>query len=138
MFHVYLTEKQLPQLFCYFAIKHATKMMNIIPGKYKGKLTLPFMLIHGVHSDQQAWLPIFSLCYFHHEKYSNASCSKNQAHTLDGIIIEQSATYITILVYNPCNQKYYEPGSYCLDPLRLPSLVYPTIKYNGGLFVSLH
>jgi hypothetical protein len=48
MFRVYLTEKQLPRLFCYFAIKYATKMMNVIPGKYKGKLTSPFMLVHGV------------------------------------------------------------------------------------------
>jgi hypothetical protein len=40
--------------------------------------------------------------------------------------------------YNPCNQKYYEPDSYCLDPYWLPSVVYPTIKYDGGVFVSLH
>jgi hypothetical protein len=43
-----------------------------------------------------------------------------------------------ILVYNPHNQKYYEPDSYCLDPYHLPFSVYPTIKYNGRLFVSLH
>jgi hypothetical protein len=113
-------------------------MMNVIPGKYKGKLALPFMLVHSVRPDQQAWLPIFSLYYFHHEKDSNALHSKNQAHTLDGIIIGQSATSTAVLVYNPCNQKYYEPDSYHLDPYRLPSTVYPTIKYGGGLFVSLH
>jgi hypothetical protein len=31
-----------------------------------------------------------------------------------------------------------EPDSYKIDPYRLPSLVYPTIIYDGGLFVSLH
>jgi hypothetical protein len=36
----------------YFAIKHAAKMMNIIPGKYKGKLASPFMIIRGVLPDQ--------------------------------------------------------------------------------------
>ncbi len=61
-----LTEKQIPQSFWYLAIKHAAKTMNVIPGKYKWKLALPFMLVHGVRPDQQAWLPIFSLCYFLH------------------------------------------------------------------------
>jgi hypothetical protein len=75
------------QSFWYFAIKHAAKMMNVIPGKFKEKLASPFMLVHGVRPDQQAWLPIFSLCYFHHEKDSDASRLKNQAHTLDEIII---------------------------------------------------
>jgi hypothetical protein len=61
--------------------------MNIIPGKYKGKLASPFMLDLGVRPDQRAWLPIFSLYYFHHEKDSKALRSKNQAHTPDGIMI---------------------------------------------------
>jgi hypothetical protein len=43
-----------------------------------------------------------------------------------------------ILVYNPRNQRYYEPNSYKIDPYRIPSLVYPTIRYDGGLFVLLH
>jgi hypothetical protein len=43
-----------------------------------------------------------------------------------------------ILVYNPCNQHYYKPDNYPLDPFWLPSSVYPTIVYNCRLFVSLH
>jgi hypothetical protein len=62
-------------------------MMNMIPGNYCGKLALPFVLVHGVRLDPRTWLPLFLICYFHHEKDSNASCSKNQAHTLDGILI---------------------------------------------------
>jgi hypothetical protein len=90
MVHVsraYLTEKQMPRLFWYYAIKHSAQMMNMIPGKYCGKLALPFMLIHGVSPDTRTWLPLFLICYLHHEKDSNASRSKNQAHTLDGILI---------------------------------------------------
>ncbi len=112
--------------------------MNMIPGKYCGKLASPFMLVHGVRPDQRTWLPLFLLCYFHHEKDSDASRSKNQAHMLDRIVIGQSPTSNAILVYNPCNQRYYEPDSYKLDPYWLPSSVYPTILYDGGLFVSLH
>jgi hypothetical protein len=32
-------------------------------------------------------LPLFSVCYFHHEKDSDASRSKSQAHTMDGIVL---------------------------------------------------
>jgi hypothetical protein len=138
MWRAYLMEKQMPHLFWYFAIKHSACMMNMIPGKYCGKLASTFMLVHGVHPDQRTWLPLFSLCYFHHEKDSNTSRSKNQAHTLDGIVIGRSPTSNGILLYNPCNQHYYKPNSYKLDPYFLPSSVYPTIIYNGGLFVSLH
>jgi hypothetical protein len=113
-------------------------MMNMIPGKYCGKSASPFMLVHGVRPNQRTWLPLFSLCYFHHEKDSDTTHSKNQAHTLEGIVIGGSPTSNAILVYNPRNQRYYEPDSYKLDPCRLPSSVYPTIIYNGGLFVSLH
>jgi hypothetical protein len=138
MSRAYLMEKKMPCSFWYFAIQHAARMMNVIPGKYKGKLASPFMLIHGVCPDQRAWLPIFSLCYFHHKNDSSISRSKNQAHTIDGIIIGRDPTSTAILVYNPRNQKYYKPDSYHIDPYHLPSLVYSNIKYDGGLIVSLH
>jgi hypothetical protein len=57
---------------------------------------------------------------------------------MDGIVIGCSPTSNAIVVYNPHNHCYYEPDSYKIDPYQLPSLVYPTIIYAGGLFVSLH
>jgi hypothetical protein len=102
-------------------------MMNMIPGKYRSKLASPFMLIHGVCPDQRIWIPLFSLCYFHHKKDSDASRSKNQARTLDGIVIVRSPTSNAILVYNPHNQQYYEPNSYRLNPRQLPLSVNPSI-----------
>jgi hypothetical protein len=107
MSHAYLTEKQMPRTFWYYAIKHSARMMNVIPGKYWGKLALPVMLIHCERSDQKTWLPLFSLCYFHHEKDSGASCSKSKAHTMDGILLGPSPTSNAILVYNSWNQQYY-------------------------------
>ena len=96
------------------------------------------MLAHGTRHDNRTWLPLFSICYFHHEKDSDASRLKSQAHTMDGILLGRSPTSNAILVYNPRNQKYYEPDSYKINPYRVPSSVYPTIKYDGGIFVSLH
>ena len=57
---------------------------------------------------------------------------------MDDIVLGRSPTSNAILVYNPWNQRYYEPDSYKIDPYCLPSSVYPSIKYDGGLFVSLH
>jgi hypothetical protein len=90
--------------------------MNMIPDKYCGKLASPFMLVHAKCPDQRTWIPLFLLCYFYHKKESNSSCSKTQAHTMDGIIIGRSQTSDLILVYNLCNQKYYKPGSYRINP----------------------
>ncbi len=96
------------------------------------------MLVHGEHTDQRTWIPLFSFCYFYHEKDSDALHSKNQAHTLDGIVVDRFLTSNEILIYNPHNQQYYEPNSYRLNPYHLPLSVYSLIIYDSSLFVSLH
>eukprot|EP00970_Alexandrium_tamarense_P002243 scaffold324_cov188-Alexandrium_tamarense.AAC.2 len=138
MSRAYLTEKQMPRHFWFHSISHAARMMNMIPGKFHGKLASPFMLVHGEKADQRTWIPIFSVCYFHHNKDGSCVRSKNQAHTMDGIVIGRSTTSNAIRVYNPRNKQYYEPDSYRIDPFRLPVSVYPTITYDGGLFCSLY
>jgi hypothetical protein len=57
---------------------------------------------------------------------------------MDGIVVGRSSTSNAILVYNPCNQHYYEPNSYRFDPYHLPLSVYPNIIYDSELFVSVH
>ena len=79
-------------------------MMNMIPGKYKGKLASPFMLVYGVPPDERTWFPLFSLCYFHHDKDGTISRSTNQAQTMDGIAVGRSPTSNALLVYNPHNK----------------------------------
>jgi hypothetical protein len=73
----------------------------------------------------------------HHEKDSNDTRSKHMAHTMDGVVIGCSPTSYAIIVYNPKNRQYYKLDSYCLDSYCLPGSVYPTLKYNGGLFCLL-
>jgi hypothetical protein len=137
MARTYLTEKRMPCTFWFYAIIHVVRMMNAIPGRYSGQLASPFLLVHSIRHDKQTWVPLFSLAYFHHEKFNNIRRFKNQAHTMDGIVIGRSPTSNALLVYNPRNKQYYKPDSYHLDPYCFPSLVYPSIKYDGGLFMSL-
>jgi hypothetical protein len=48
----YLTEKQMPRTFWFYAITHAVCMMKAIPGKHLGYLASPFLLVHGVGHDE--------------------------------------------------------------------------------------
>jgi hypothetical protein len=137
MAHAYLTEKQMPRTFWFYAIVHLAQMMNAIPGTYLGCLASHFLLVHGVGHNEWTWIPLFSLCYFHHKKDSDQQCSHHQAHTIDSIVIGQSPTSNALLVYNQRNKHFYDPDSYRIDPDRLPTSVYPNIKYNGGLFCYL-
>jgi hypothetical protein len=112
-------------------------MMNAIPGKFGRKLASPFLLVHVTGHDERTWFPLFSVCYFDHEQDSNITRSHCQSHTMDGIAIGRSPTSNALLVYNPWTKRYYEPDSYRLDPYRLPSLVHPSLNYDGGIFCSL-
>jgi hypothetical protein len=64
---VYLTEKQMPHNSWFYAISHAAQMMNAIPGKYKNRLVLSFLLVHGIVHDECTWIPLFSMCYLYNE-----------------------------------------------------------------------
>jgi hypothetical protein len=112
MARAYLTKKQMPRAFWFYAITHAARMMNAIHGKHSGLLASPFHLVHGVGHDKRTWIPIFSLCYFHHDHDGDLQRSEHQAHTMNGIVIGRLPTSNALLVYNPQNRHYYEPDSY--------------------------
>ena len=71
MAHAYLTKKQMPWSFWFYALVHSARMMNAIPGKLGGKLASPYLLAHGVGHDELPWFPLFLVCYFHHEQNGN-------------------------------------------------------------------
>ncbi len=127
----------MPRTYWFYAITHAPCMMNAIAGKHLGYLASPFLLVHRVRHNERTWIPLFSLCYFHHVRNGNQKRSKHQAHTMDGIVIGHPPTLNALLVYNPRNKQYYEPDSYRLDSYHLPTSVYPDIRYDGSLFCSL-
>jgi hypothetical protein len=109
----YLTKKQMPCTFWFYLITHAAQMMNAIPGKHSGCLASPFLLVYSVGHDEQTWVPLFLLAYFHHKKDGNVQRYKHQAHTMDGIVIgcspiiihltssttSQTATALTPIVF---------------------------------------
>jgi hypothetical protein len=112
-------------------------MMNTIPGKFGGKLASQFLLVYGLEHNEQTWFPLFSICYFHHKKDDIVPLSHCQSHTKDGIAIGHSPMLNAFLVYNLWTKCYNKLDSYSLGPYCLPSLVYPSLKYDGVLFCSL-
>jgi hypothetical protein len=82
MLQGYLTEKQMPCSFWFYLVVHSARKMNTIPGKFGGKLASPFLLAHGVGHIERTWFPLFSLCYFNHDKDGSTQCTHNQSHTL--------------------------------------------------------
>ncbi len=87
MARAYLMEKQMRWSFWIYVVDHSDRMMNAIPGKFGGKLASPFLLAHGIGHDECTWFPLFSVCYFHHERDGNIPHSHCQLHTMDGITI---------------------------------------------------
>ena len=139
MARAYLTEKQMPRSFWFYAIQHAARMMNCIPGKINDALTTPFELIHHSPPDSRLWFPLFSLGYFHHTRDGSVARSGFQAQTMEGIAVGRSTTSNAMVFYNPTTKQYYEPDTYKLDPSRLPSTAFPkTIVYDGGIFADLY
>ena len=53
MARAYLTERQMPRAFWFYAVAHAARMMNAIPISYQGQLASPFLLVHGVGHDER-------------------------------------------------------------------------------------
>ncbi len=87
------------------------------PRKSARKAGFSLLLVHGVGHDERTWFPLFSVCYFHHDKDKAVTRSHNQAHTMDGIAVGRSPTSNALLVYNPRTKQYYEPDSYRLIPI---------------------
>jgi hypothetical protein len=127
----------MPHNFWFYAITHAARMMNTIPGKFKDCLTSPFMIVHGIGHNVHTWTSLFSLCYFHHEKDGKDMRTKHMAHLTDSVIIGWSPTLHALMVYNPCNHQYYKLDSYWIDSYWFSGSVYPILQYDGSLFCYL-
>jgi hypothetical protein len=58
------TEKQVGHEFWFYAIRHAKKMLNQVPGCLGRRLTLPVELVHNEKPDASTWFELFSMGYF--------------------------------------------------------------------------
>ena len=138
MARAYITEKQVSRKFWFFAIAHASSMLNQVPGRLGRKLTSPFELVHGSKPDSKTWFELFSVGYFNHSSDGATSRSKCDAHTLDGIAVGRDDKSNSVVFYNPITRRYYRPPAFKLDETRLPITNFPkSLTYDGGLTCGL-
>ena len=100
MARAFITEKQVGREFWYFAVQHASMMMNQFPCRLGLTLTSPFELVHNSKLDSNTWFELFSKGYLNHDTYNADSCSKLQAHTLDGISVLRDDRSNSIILCN--------------------------------------
>ena len=136
----YLVEKQMSRDYWFFAVQHAARMHNMIPGRVNGRLTTPFELVHRCPPDTRTWFPIFSMVYFYKDSDADKSRSSFQSNAMQGIAVGRSSKTNGLLVYHPGTKKYYEPDTYKFDPSRLPCNEWPNrnLRYDGGLIAGLY
>ena len=147
MARAYLTDAGMSRDYWFFAIAHAARMMNYIPGKVDGKLTTSFELVHRVKPNGRTLFPLFSIVYFSQNKTtgtdSDADASGDRSTFMSrsqvGIAVGRSTKTNALRVYSPSTKQYYEPDTYSFDPSRRPSNEWPDqIQYDGGLYVNLY
>ena len=139
MARFYLTEKQMSKDYWFFAIQHAARMINQLPGNADGKFTTPFELVHRAPPDARTWFPIFSIVYFYKQSDADQDRANFESKAMQGIAVGRSRSTNALLVYNPSTRKYYEPDSYKFDPSCLPSTEFPgKIRYDGGIYADLY
>ena len=114
--------------------QHAAIMLNQVPGRLGLKLMTPFELVHNAKPDSKTCFELFSIGYFNHDIDNTDSCSKLQAHTLDGIAVGQDDRSNYIIFYNPITSSYYRPTDLRLDESRIPITKFPSsLHFDGGL-----
>ena len=76
-------------------------MLNQVPVRLGMKLTTPFDPVNNSKPDYKTWFEIFSIGYFNYDTDNTESCSKLQAHTLDGIAVGRDDRSNSIFFNNP-------------------------------------
>jgi hypothetical protein len=110
----------MPRSFWFWAIRHATRLSNIFPVKYEGKLTTPFELVFNNIPDLRQLFSLFSTTYFSHTKDNGTKRTNLQSHTLQGIAVCYSDVSNGMKIHNPLTKQLYTPNTYRLDEIREP------------------
>ena len=66
MKRVYITEKKIGIEYWYFAVRHATMMLNQVSESLGLKLDTPFELVHNAKPYSNTWFELFSMGSFNH------------------------------------------------------------------------
>jgi hypothetical protein len=134
----YITDMQMPCAYWFWALHHATQVVNYLPCKVNNKLTTPFKLVHGVKPNYHVLFHLFSTVYF---KVQQDGARDHdgivEALSKPGIAISQDHKSDGLLSYCPHSKKYFVSNSYKLDEGQSTTTAF-NLKYEGGIFIGLY
>ena len=136
MARAYITNKQIPRSYWYWAIRHTARIHNIYPIQNDSKITIPYELVYNELPDYRQLIRLFSTTYFAHTKDGVKRRSPFQAHTLQGIAIGWSEVANGLEIYNPITKQIYTSTVFKIDELNATRSLF-NLQYNGGIFQGL-
>jgi hypothetical protein len=138
MARAYITDMQMPRAYWFWALRHATQVVNYLPCKVNNELTTPFELVHGVKPDYRVLFRLFSTVYFKVQRDgARDHDSIAEALSKQGIAIGRDRKSDGLLIYCPHSKKYFVSNSYKLDEGRSTATAF-NLKYDGGIFIGLY
>ncbi len=127
----------MPKSFWFWVIKHASRIHNIFPVKYKNKYTTPHELVFKKRPDYCQLFRLFSTAYFSHNKDNTKSRTNTQAHSMAGIAVGWSDVANGLLIYNHITKELYTTLIYKIDEHQ-QTQSYFNLSYDGGMFSGLY
>jgi hypothetical protein len=128
MARAFLTEAQLPRSYWYWAVREASRRLNVCPlSRPTESPTTPFALFYGRKPDYRILFPFGSIGYYRHE--TNAAF---EAESRPGIALGRSDYTNGIVFYNPATHSFSVSSDYTMDSHKDIRTHFPRVIYDGG------
>ena len=137
MARAFITDKQMPKSYWYWAIKHANQVMNTFPIVLNKQLTTPMEVATGTKPDLRQLFSLFSTAFFSKLEDSTTKRTNMQSHTMQGIAVGWCEKANGMNIYNPLTKQLYTTNLFRPDE-SMSTKNYFNLSYNGGMFVGLY
>ena len=113
----WLRSSMLPTKYCFFAVKRAIEISNIMPTKHKNKVTTPYELVYKRKPDFRQLFPQFSIAYIRQHRQDNKDIDSWTAKSLKCIVVGSCSKSNGLLFYHPPSKQLLTcSDGYRFDP----------------------
>ncbi len=133
----YMTDKQMPRNYWFWAIRHANRVSNLFPLKCNDVITTSFELVYGVKPDYRQLFRLFSTAYLSHSKDNTHQRTTTEPHSLQGIAVGYSDRANGMEIYNPNSKQLYTTTVYRLDEQN-ETRNHFNLHYDGSMYFGLY
>ena len=133
----YLSNKLIPRTYWWWAMRHASQVINMFPCTVNNLKTPPLELVYGVKPDYSVLLPLFSTAYFKHDRDSDRARDGSESKVLQAILLGRAFQSDGYLLYSPYTKEFYLTGDCKIDKGNSTATAF-NLKYDGGMFFGLY